>query len=131
MAFPIALNEQEYSALVALARKGTVVDGAPDPNEALKLDAFLKDLEERNGIKRSAVWVQWQEADQPLPPSTDFPENWPPSLRFFVELVTRPVSRDDIDKVLAAHAKKPINVLLTKDPAGLIGWTEIDKFFIN
>lgn len=130
MGFPISLTEEQYSALVTLAREGVKgKDGIPLPEKSRRLEAFLKDLEVGAGISRHFLWVQWQEMDQPLPPTAVFPEKWPPELRFPLELVTRPISKADVTKVLDAQARKPTNVLVTRDPAGLVGWTEVDQYF--
>jgi len=126
------LTQQQYEGLIALARKGTVDDeGVVNTNEALKLDEFLKDVEKTNGVTRSALWVQWQEMDQPLPPTTNFPDVWPPELRFYIEFITRLVSRADVDAMLLVQAKSPNNVLVTKDPAARVGWTAINDFFVT
>lgn len=125
----LTLEQQQYEALIALAREGTKdAEGNIIIDKALKLDAFLRSIEKDNGITRSGLWVQWQEADQPLPPTTDFPNTWPPEMRFYIELVTRLVSRADVDAVLEARARKPVNVLITKDPAARAGWTPIDSY---
>lgn len=121
------LTQEEYEALIALARQGT----AEEPEKARQLDEFLKVIEKRNGVVRSIVWVQWQEQDAPLPPGTNFPETWPPELRRKIELVTRPVSRADVDAVIDAHAKNPATILVTNDPAGVLGYTPIDDFFLS
>ena len=68
MSFPLSLDQEQYEALIALARKGATGD------DARRLDAFLQDLEAKNGIIRNTLWVQWQELNQPLPPGTNFPE---------------------------------------------------------
>jgi hypothetical protein len=123
----LSLNIEQYDALVALARKGTTTD----PNGARALEGWLKLIEEQNGIVRDLVVVIWQELDSPLPAGTFFPTKWPPELKRTIELVSRPIARADVDKVLAAYAKKPTSVLCTRDPAGILGLTPIDDFFIN
>ena len=131
MATTFTLTQEEYEALIALAfesvkdAEGNVVN----VEKARKLDEFLKLIENKNGITRSIVWVQWQEADSPLPSGTSFPDKWPPDMRRKIELVTRPVARADVDAVLAAHASEPFTVLVTKDPAGVLGYVPIDDFF--
>ncbi len=126
------LTQEQYEALIALSREGTkLADGTYDPEKSRQLDSFLKLIEKANGVTRSIVWVQWQETDAPLPPGTNFPEKWPPELRKKIELVTRPVARADVDALLSAHAKSPMAVLVTKDPAGILGYTPVDQFFIT
>jgi hypothetical protein len=124
MPFPIQVSQEQYEALVALARLG-----ATTPDAQRQLEAFLVDLEKSNGITRYLLLVQWQEADYALPPTVRFPEVWPPELRKKIERIDRPIAKADVDKVLAANAKKPVNVLVTKDPGGTVGWTQIDAFF--
>lgn len=127
MPFPISLEQQDYEALVALAREGA----AGNSDKVRKLESFLKLIEQASGINRYFLWVQWQEANQPLPPSTDFPEKWPPELRVSIELVTRPIAKADVQRLLAQRARQPMSVLVTPDPAGIVGWTELDVYFIN
>lgn len=127
-----SLSQEEYEALIALAREGTKDDaGVVDSIKARNLDAFLKNIEKKNGFTRSGVWVQWQEMDQPLPPTTNFPTVWPPELRQYIELVTRPVAKADVETMLASKARKPTNILVTRDPAAQVGWTELDSFFVR
>ncbi len=123
----ITIDLQEYESLVALARVGT----KSDPEKARQLDAFLRILEKKNNIIRDVLWVQWSEMDQPLPPTTRFPTTWPPSQRHYIELVTRRVSRADVEDVLEHHARKPVDVLVTKDPGATLGWTSLDQFFLT
>ena len=124
MPFPIQLNQEQYEALVSLARLG-----ATNADTQRRLEAFLVDLETTNNIKRYLLWVQWQEADYPLPPTTRFPEVWPPELRRVIEQVDRPIARADVNAVLRTNAKNPTNVLVTQDPGATVGWTQIDAFF--
>ena len=128
MAIQFTLEQEQYEALISLARDGAATQS---PDKVRQLEEFLLLIERQNGITRSIVWVQWQEVDSPLPPGTDFPDKWPPEQRKKIELVTRPVARVDVDQVIAQFARKPENILVTKDPAGIIGYTPIDDFFIN
>lgn len=121
------LSQEQYEALISLARTGA----ATDPNKQRQLESWLRLIEKANGVTRDLVVVLWQELDAPLPPGTFFPTQWPPELKRTVELVTRPVARADIDKVLEVHARNPLAVMCTKDPAGILGLTPIDDFFIR
>ena len=123
------LTQEEYEALIALAREGTKdSEGRVASDKALRLDEFLRAIEKRNGVERHIIWLQWQELDEPLPPGTRFPEKWPPDKRAYVEQVTRPISKADLQEVLDANAKNPISVLFTRDPGALYGWTEFDQY---
>lgn len=126
----IKLSEEQYSALVTLASAGTK-DSAGNPivDKVTTLDSFLRKIETANGITRYSLWVQWQEMDVPLPLSTRFPEVWPPSSRYYLELITRPIAKADVDQVLSTNARKPTNVLVTRDPAATYGWTDVATYF--
>lgn len=130
MAFPISLNQADYEALIELARRGTI-NAAGQVNEAAShaLDSFLRTIETKAGVTRYAIWVQWQEQDEPLPPGTNFPETWPPEKRFYLALTSRPIARADVDRMLSGRARQPTSVLVTRDPAARVGWTELDEFF--
>ncbi len=126
MAFPLSLEQDQYEALISLARRG-----ATTPDAARDLETFLLSLEKAGGITRYTLWVQWQEMNQPLPPGTNFPKVWPPQLRSYIQLTTRPIAKTDVEAVLLAKAKQPFNTYVTKDPAAEIGWTKLDDFFIT
>jgi hypothetical protein len=127
MAQAFTLTQEEYESLVALARAGT----AEDANKSRSLETWLQRIEKRNGVVRDLVVVLWQELDQPLPTGTFFPTVWPPTLKASIELVTRPVARVDVDKLLSIRAKNPVSILCTRDPAGVVGLTPIDQFFVQ
>lgn len=122
------LTLEQYEALIALARQGAE---AADPPRVVELEKWLQEIERANGITRSFLWVQWQEVDAPLPPGTNFPDVWPPEMRRSIELVTRPVAKADVDALLSSYAREPITVLVTPDPAGRVGWTPVDDYFIT
>jgi hypothetical protein len=124
------LSQEAYEALIKLAADGTKnPDGTVNQEKALILDAFLRDIEEKNGFTRSLLWIQWQEAGTELPPTALFPKVWPPELRYRLEFVTRKISKDDVLTILAQKARKPVNVLVTSDPAALVGWAPLDDYF--
>lgn len=130
MPFPITLQQSDYEALVELARRGTVdANGQVIPDRARDLESWLRELETANDIHRYAIWVQWQEQDAPLPVGTQFPDKWPPELRAYLALTSRPIARGDVDTLLASKARNPTNVLVTMDPGGVVGWTELSVFF--
>ena len=120
----LTVTQEEYESLATLARAG-----ATTPEQQRQLQAWLTLIETRNGITRYGLWVQWQEADSPLPATTRFPAVWPPEMRYFIQLFSRTINRADVDAVLAKRARNPVTVLVTPDPAALLGWTAVDEFF--
>lgn len=156
MATNITLTKQQYESLIALARKGAQLEGTIrayeldptlrlmwekartqygwDVNLIRDLESFLKNIEKDNGIVRYFVGVRWTEAGAPLPPRvagapTRFPDNWPPTLEGTIESLTRPIARDDVDKLIESRATSPLDILCTKDPGMVLGWTPVDDFF--
>lgn len=130
MPFPISLAQEEYEALVELARQGTLnIDGQVDAEKARRLNSYLVMLEKKSGITRYGVWVQWQEVDAPLPPGTNFPKQWPPELRAFLALTSRPIAKSDVLTMLKNRSRNPMSILITRDPGATVGWTELDIFF--
>lgn len=126
MGFPLSLNQEQYEALVSLARTG-----AQATSTQLEFEDFLiEQIEKPNGINRYYLRVRWQEADQPLPPTTRFPFIWPPELERQIILTTRPIARADVDQVLTQHARTPVNIMVTPDPAGIVGWTQLADYFV-
>ena len=124
------LSLEQYEALVAFAQKGTFdPNGCVNQQKALNLQAFLQDIEQANGIQRSSLWIQWQDPAQPLPPGTNFPKVWPPELRFFLQFVSRPICQADVLAVVAQRAPKAVNIMVTPDPAALLGWTPVATYF--
>jgi len=126
------LTQQQYEALIEFARRGTRDDdGVIDTESSRQLDEFLKFIEKDNGITRDGVWVRWQESDQPLPPGSSFPDQWPPSMQYWLEFIGRRVSQADVEAVVDAQARAPVNVMVTRDPGARVGWTEVANFFVR
>lgn len=120
------LDQEQYEALIDFARRGAVV-----PLQKRELDSYLESIEKQSGVTRYKLWVQWQEADAPLPPTTRFPETWPPEMRKYIEFLSRPIARSDVDELLEKRARNPVEVLVTPDPAALVGWTKVDEYFLR
>lgn len=126
------LTQEQYEALISLAQQGTRGhDGRVDQQKALVLQAFLADIEKANGITRSSLWIQWQDSKTPLPARTSFPEVWPPELRYFLQFVSRPICKTDVLAVVSQRTASAVNILVTPDPAALVGWTAIDDYFVQ
>ena len=122
----VKMSSEQYSALIALARQG-ITNG----EQARTLEAFLRDIDAENNVVRYVLLVQWQELDSPVPPGTKFPEKWPPEMRIFIERADRPIAKADVLGAIAKKAKNPHEILVTRDTAGLVGWTKIGQFFIT
>lgn len=121
----VTLDQEQYQALVFLARKGAATSDAKRV-----LEQFLKAIDKANDITRYFLKVRWQELEAPLPKRTSFPTVWPPELELSLERTDRPIAKVDVLDAVTKQASKPTNILVTRDPAGMAGWTKIDDFFI-
>ena len=124
------LSQEQYEALISLAQRGTYnPDGSVNQQQALVLNRFLMDIESANNITRYQLWVRWQDPTAPLPPGTNFPKTWPPTLSYFIQLLTRPISKTDVMEVVAQRTANAVNIMVTPDPAALVGWSTLDGYF--
>ena len=122
----VTLTLEQYTALATLARAGcTNVD------QSRSLEVFLRDIDKSNGVTRNVLLVQWQELDSPLPAGTRFPEKWPPEMRALLERTDRSISKSDVIDMVNAKAKNPHEIMVTRDVAGIVGWTKLEDFFIT
>ena len=121
----IEFDVHEYESLVRLAREGVNASGG----DAVRFDQFLTRIESRNDIHRSLLWVLWSEHGEALPEGSRFPDVWPDAWRARLEQLYRPVARADVDRLLAARARRPVRIVVTPDPAALRGFTPLDTFF--
>jgi hypothetical protein len=124
------LDQESYEALIALAQRGTYKpDGTIDQQQAMVLDTFLQSIEKANGITRYSLWVRWMDPTAPLPPGVNFPKVWPVSLQYLLQFISRPVSKTDVLALVAQKTPNAMTVMVTPDPAALLGWTALDAFF--
>lgn len=128
----ITLTLEQYEALTALAKRSTVqADGSIDQQQIIVLDNFLKEIERDNDIVRSSLFIRWQDPTSPLPAGVRFPTTWPPSMQYFLQLLSRPIAKADVMTVVAARTPNATNIMVTPDPAGLVGWTQLNAYFTN
>lgn len=118
------LTAEEYEALLTMARKGAVT-----PNEKRVLAHYVEMISAANGLSVSQLFVQWQDAHTPLPATARFPSKWPPEWRAVVRIEGREVAQADVMAVVEAASRQPINILVTRDPGGELGWTKLKDFF--
>lgn len=120
----VTITLDQYSAFVKIAR-----EGATTPDRVRAIDRFVADIDRANAITRHGLWVQWQEANSPLPVGTVFPTSWPPELRSWIERTDRAIAKADVLAVLARLATSPVEVLVTRDPGAELGWTPYLTYF--
>jgi hypothetical protein len=126
------LTQEQYEALLALAQQGTHrPDGSIDQQKALVLDEALRDIEQSNDVVRYSLWIRWQDPTAPLPPRTNFPKTWPPNLQYLLQFITRPIAKTDVLGIVSQKTPNAQNIMVTPDPAALLGWTPIDAYFVQ
>lgn len=121
----ISLTLEQYMSLVSLGRKGL----GEEASRIQDYELFLQDIEKSNNINRYAILVRWQELAAPLPPTRDFPRKWPPEQQTLIERSDRPIARKDLDDKLKTLARRPEEIMVTRDLGGIAGWTKVDEFF--
>jgi len=120
----ITLKLEFYEALVYLARLGST-PGV----QATKLEQMLAKIDSDNGITRHQLAVIWTDATAKLPPGTRFPTTWPPTMRTTYERTDRAITKQDILDMIAQRCLNPVDVMVTLDMTGQVGWTKIDDYF--
>lgn len=121
----IQMTLEQYGALVYQARQGV-----KNQDEALALSQFLASIDKDNGIQRFTLWVRWQDLGAPIAPGLrDLSANWPPGMEGSIERTDRPVAKADVLEYLAQKTRKWGQVLVTRDPAKRVGWTELEVYF--
>jgi hypothetical protein len=132
MGFPLQLTQEEYEALIDLARRGAQDDeGNVKIDESRRLEHWMREIERKNGIVRNFVWIRWQELDSGLPPTTSFPETWPPEQQEYLESINRPIAKQDVTRLVDDRANRPTNIMVTRDSGAEVGWQTLDAFFVR
>ncbi len=123
------LSQEDYEALISLAQAGAQALDPTSPGKITELDRFLKKIEQNNGIVRYSLFIRWQDPTAPLPPGTNFPLTWPPTLQYFLQFISRPIALTDVMTVVNARTPNAVNIMVTPDPAGVVGWTQLSAWF--
>lgn len=122
----ITLTEQEYLALVALARDAL----KGETNKTLALEETLKSIESRAGLHRFLLVVRWEDLGlNPPPYSAEFIDSYPAALEGRIERVDRPIAKADVVAYVATKARRAGEIYVTRDPAGRVGWSKLSQFF--
>lgn len=120
----ITLNPEEYLALVRLAEQAAIAAG-----KWPTLRAFLQDIERANNIERQELLVCWLVRGKPLPSDAVFPQSMPVDQKLVVNSIGKPIAKKDVLAALDNLGVDYGTVLVTHDPAGLVGWTSFEVAF--
>lgn len=96
---------------------------------AVRFAELVAKINQRNELNFCTLWVQWTERGQPLPIEASFPMRWPAEWRYRLDLFNRTPTRRDVVEILSRQASRPVDVLVTYDPAALVGWSRLDVLF--
>lgn len=119
------ITTEQYSSLVALARVGV----GSDPTQRYHFDALLRSIEKANNLVRYTLHVRWSETGGALPAQRNFPIDWPPTLEGTIERLGSPILRQDVVDYVAAKTRGYYGIMVTRDPARLVGWTDLEVYF--
>lgn len=110
------LTDNQYNSLILAARGDTTID----------VDKLERAINQANDIKRFNLWIRWYTVGG----STALPfdlDNWPADQQYRL-IQTRAIAREDVDAVLRANGQNAIDPMVTFDPRGKVGWTELDVY---
>jgi uncharacterized protein (DUF2236 family) len=116
------LKQAQYDKLMYYAQIGAV--GA----EALQqFEELRQSIETDNGIKTYVLMVLYQEVPLAPAPVNIGVESYPPGVRLELRL-NRPITRQDVDDALRDVATTEELTLVTPDPRGVVGWTQLSAY---
>ncbi len=118
MAANVTLTRAQYDALIAAGLAG-------DSDEIKRLQALI---DEANGINRYRLFIRWEDVGGIAPPTIELGKGWPPTQMFLLEKADLPIAREDVDVVVETQANNAVNVQVTPDVNGVVGWTLVDDF---
>ncbi len=119
------VSEDEYEYLLYLAKAGVEHLTTADPQAGSALLVLQQAVDRRNGITRDKLLVRWQSVPVGMP-SGGAPAQYPAFKTITLENYQRKLTRDDVNEALRGESTTPALVHVTKDPLGLVGWTELD-----
>jgi len=117
----IQLKQAQYDKLMYYAQIGAAGAGSLQQFEELR-----QAIETDNGIKTYVLVVSYQEVPlEPAPFNVLAP--YPPGVRKTLRL-SRPITRQDVDDALRNVATTDELTLVTPDPLGVVGWTQLGAY---
>lgn len=115
----LTITRTQYESLLAAARGDSLVN----------VDQLQDAVDAANSIRRYQLLIRWQEVGGSTARRFSILDgsNWPPSQEFLL-IQDRAIAREDVDEVLRTQATNPVDVLVTTDPAGVVGLTELNAY---
>ncbi len=119
---PISMTNDQYSALLDFAFQRRT--------NSAELTELQRRIDDANGVVRFFLYVRWMERGGSPPSRIEIGRGWPPTQQFKLRL-DRPITPEDVQRVLDTQARSPAYVTVTKDEAGIVGWTELEQWDFN
>lgn len=117
----ITMTPGQYQALLHYAEAG-----AGEYDVVTEFEALRSSIDTANGVTRYVLVVRYQEVPQ-APAVIGRTEPYPAGMDIRIEQ-TRPITRADVDAVLLNKQTTSALVLVTPDPRGVVGWSELDAY---
>ena len=114
----VSITDDDWQALV----------GAILKDETDDLNVLLERVDNQNSLTRYYIYIKWMDGAAPRPGEQQPIEEWPPWVTdWFVQYT--PFTKEWVEDYVASRTTNPIYILVTDDPAGDVGWYELDVFF--
>lgn len=117
----ITLKDSQYATLMLYAETGASGQGKLTEFETLR-----QSIETDNGIKTYVLVLSYQEVPV-VPAPVNTTGAYPPGSRKTLRL-TRPITRQDVDDALRDVATTEELTLVTPDPLGVVGWSQLSDY---
>lgn len=117
----ITLKDSQYATLMLYAETGATAQGKSTEFEALR-----QSIEADNGIKTYVLVLSYQEVPV-VPAPVNTMGAYPPGSRKTLRL-NRPITRQDVDDALRNVATTEDLTLVTPDPLGVVGWSQLSAY---
>lgn len=109
------ITRPQLDAMLAAAQEA-------DPDEVERIyEIVLRD----NGEKIYKLSVRWKDVGGR--PPVNYAGDWPPQTIHTIKQ-GHPVSRMDVDDLIATRGTNPADVQVTRDPNAVVGWTFIEGY---
>ena len=113
----VTMTRAQYDALINAGLEGNTS----------AIESLRSTIDGANSITRYRLNIRWQDVGGSPPPTIELGKGWPPELTFLLEL-ERPIAKEDVLVTVSAQANNPVDIHVTPDVTGAVGWTLIDDF---
>lgn len=122
MALPttVTLTFTQYEFLVKMAQAYERIGNSAGLSPTV--DEVRKQVDLANSITRYELLVRWQDLGGKQPSRIEIGKGWPPQQTGLL-VMDRPILRSDVEAYVGGYASNPVDIAVTKDVRGVVGWT--------